>query len=106
MRISTEFDGTRDARGWKFRLVRVGDPIEAKGDGLPSKWAIYSRTRGDEVHYEVVRLRLHAIDKRVNGRLVAKGGTEYYPGASKWGIDGFSYLTREAANAKFDELNA
>ena len=87
-------------------MVRIGDTIYGKNEKNPCKWAIYERRRGDESTFEVVRLRQSASDKRINGRVIAEAGSEYYPSASKWGIDGFSYRTRAEANAAFDMLTS
>ena len=97
-----EFAGKADVRGWKFRQVRRSIQME-DGAGKPVVWAMYERTRGDDACYEVVRIRQFAVDKVLNGRQVATKGDEYYPPASKWGLDGFSYRLRHDAEAAYME---
>lgn len=90
--LPKEFEGRGDARGWKFRQIRRN-----------KKWALYERSRGKkDVQYELVRVRQFASDKEVNGRFLHHIGDEYYPSASKWGLDGFTYICREAAEAAYN----
>jgi hypothetical protein len=88
--LPKEFKGRGDAGGWDFHQIRRN-----------KTWALYERKRGEETTYELVRVRRFASDKRVDGRVLHEKGSEYYPAASKWGIDGFSYMTRETAEAAF-----
>ena len=89
--LPKEFDGKGDAGGWHFHQIRRN-----------KTWALYERRRGDERTYELVRVRRFASDKEVNGRLLRKKDAEYYPAASKWGLDGFSYTTRAVAEAAYN----
>jgi hypothetical protein len=91
--LPEQFEGRRDTAGWLFRQIRRN-----------GQYAIYERTRGDEFTYEVIRILKYASDKQVNGRFLARRGDEYYPKPSEWGIYAWSLMTREAAEAKYNEF--
>ena len=54
--------------------------------------------------YEVVRLRVAAAHTWPNGTTSPE--REVYPGASRWGIDGWTHHTRTAAEAHLARLVA
>ena len=65
--------------------------------------AIYKRGKPEHKtdHYEVIKITSH------NGYVIAGqhiAPSEVYPGASMWGVNGFTCLTIEDAEKKFKEL--
>jgi len=52
-------------------------------------------------HWEVVKIRVSPA-KLVHG--VPLPESEVYPSSERWGTDGWTYSTLEAARAKFDSL--
>lgn len=89
--LPKKFEGRGDTGGWVFRQLRRND-----------KWALYERTRGSkDVSYELVRICCFSADKEINGNIIGRKGDERYPSASRWGMDGFSYITREASEMAY-----
>jgi hypothetical protein len=88
-----EFNGRRDTAGWTFRQVKRS-----------TKFAIFERTRGEDVSYEVIRIRKFRKDTWAFGRLLGRVGDEYYPYSSEWGKYGWSFLSRDAAEKKYRGL--
>lgn len=61
--------------------------------------ACYKQTKGEQVSYEVIRIRRHD-GYTIAGNEIAP--SEIYPSNEKWGDDGFTLTTKESAYKKMD----
>ena len=85
----------------KKDFVRCGfihKQIKREGDV-----AIFFRTKPEYFngHYEVIKISRHNGYKMGTGYIEA---AETYPGASLWGLQGWTYLTLEKAEEKYQEI--
>lgn len=71
--------------------------------------AIYERTKGASVHFEVIRIGAHdgrKITDPKTGKTTEIAPAETYPTANQWGSLGWTYPDEDRARAKFSELEA
>lgn len=86
--IPTEFEGTRDQRGFKFKLLkRTGDIC------------LFEKQKNRATTYEVVILRKVAEKTFPNG--ITTPAHESMPSPEEWGTSGWSYPILEKAEQKF-----
>ena len=65
--------------------------------------AIYSQSINDKVTgYEVVRIRRHKKDVKIQNKLVFSAGDERLPSNEDWGSHGFTYTSKSKALEKFE----
>jgi hypothetical protein len=82
--------------GWAFRRIK-----------RHGNWAIFERTAlrdNAKPHYEVVRIRSHNGFK-IPGTAETSKPSEFYPSDAAWGRDGFTFLTIQQAQNRFEEVS-
>jgi hypothetical protein len=101
--IESDFDGRRDQWKYRFRVLKRSGLVAMLEKRLKRPPKGGENWRG----FEVVRLcELPAKAFTVNGKPVRTEARETMPSPENWGTDGFSYTTREAAEAKFNAMAA
>lgn len=69
--------------------------------------ALYIRIdkNGNET-YEVIFIKTAKSDWIIDGKVAVPAGKESYPASSTWGTNGWSFQTIEAAQKKYNKLDA
>ena len=82
-------------------LARTGES-DAKQFALYRRWSIATEWTTPNPHYEVIRIKRQEAGEMVrDGVTIMMEAKELYPNEKSWGIDGWTYQTREAAEQKY-----
>ena len=86
---------------WHEMLARTGEQ-DAKQFAIYRRWSIATEWTDPNPHYEVIRVKQSEAGTRmIDGREINYEEREVYPNEKSWGVDGWTFQTREKADKKY-----
>lgn len=93
--LPEEFDGTRDQRGYHFKMLKRQQNVAIFEKNKPS-------TNPKGKFYEVIVVQQCPSKTWPDGRVTE--AHETMPSAEKWGVLGYSYATLEEVMKRFEDM--
>jgi hypothetical protein len=90
------------SKGHKHEQIRRTAENENGQFALYHRWSIATEWTTPAPHYEVIRVRQSEAGTRmIDGREINYEDREVYPNEKSWGVDGWTFQTREKADQKY-----